>query len=787
MSHLSSVLVAYLASILTWAIVAQPALALEATTTLPLGDINVVILTDVHSWIGGHGEKQDLDADYGDVLSFYQRLQDQVAVLNVQNHKHDLWFVMNGDWIDGTGLALNGDTSYLIPLLEKMPWDAINVGNHELYKHSVIESMTRPGGFIEWWGPRYLSSNVLKSPESVEQLPELIGNPYRLLRGQYSTVLAFGFLYNMQGQGNDASVQIQRVQDAVREEWFEEALTAGALNPNDKYDAILVLAHMDFQDELVDVILDRIRHFVDDDMPVQFVTGHSHIRGFEKPDNFSLSFEAGKYLDTIGFVSLPTQTTIREAAAAKAEAAEQTSVTTFPTTTNPTVTTIEENPGSLRKLAENSTALWDHRDEFRHMYIDGKYDSLADALGITRMQLVTEDGIELTNFINKVKQEIGLNRIVGCINEDYMLEKSLEEDGSLYGLFCNQVIPHVFPFHEPETGGNPIVFMVSKDSFRYSLFAKELILDEVIAVSPFNDTLFQLSNIPGYIMDALNSTMNDHDSSTVLPALPEWITCPSPATGRPQPGSVGGQDLLYDLVTADFQVDEIVKGLSAIWPSNYSNPKVGPQPPKPVKISHTSLSVWLEFFDGTNLCKTENKGTQKPIPPKPNHPNTHNKNNNGKSNHPQNGNHKEPEGEGSIFTNEPETPLDKFRMLFYAASILFVSFLLSVYVKQRGRIHRTEVMAREMATQEALDEFNEQHGIGPARYRDDFDQHESFDEGTPDEEEQFEDEGHVELSLQNDNDDLFSNPFSIDDEDEDDENTGEGSSPTQGALIPELL
>jgi 2',3'-cyclic-nucleotide 2'-phosphodiesterase (5'-nucleotidase family) len=42
----------------------------------------------------------------------------------------DLWFVVNGDWIDGTGLAMDGDPSYLIPILEKMPFDLLNVGNH---------------------------------------------------------------------------------------------------------------------------------------------------------------------------------------------------------------------------------------------------------------------------------------------------------------------------------------------------------------------------------------------------------------------------------------------------------------------------------------------------------------------------------------------------------------------------------------------------------------------------------------------------------------------------------
>jgi 2',3'-cyclic-nucleotide 2'-phosphodiesterase (5'-nucleotidase family) len=96
-----------------------------ADPNLPFGDINVVVLTDVHSWVGGHKKNEpNLDADYGDVVSFHERLK-----AYCEENDKDYWFVMNGDWIDGTGLSLDGDPSHLIPLLEKMPWDVVNVRN----------------------------------------------------------------------------------------------------------------------------------------------------------------------------------------------------------------------------------------------------------------------------------------------------------------------------------------------------------------------------------------------------------------------------------------------------------------------------------------------------------------------------------------------------------------------------------------------------------------------------------------------------------------------------------
>jgi 2',3'-cyclic-nucleotide 2'-phosphodiesterase (5'-nucleotidase family) len=97
---------------------------------LPLGDINVVVVTDVHSWVAGHARHgEPFDADYGDVVSFYRRLQSHPTLLT---EARDLFFVMNGDFMDGTGLSTI-PPRHLTPILRQMPWDAVNMGNHELY------------------------------------------------------------------------------------------------------------------------------------------------------------------------------------------------------------------------------------------------------------------------------------------------------------------------------------------------------------------------------------------------------------------------------------------------------------------------------------------------------------------------------------------------------------------------------------------------------------------------------------------------------------------------------
>ena len=91
-------------------------------SSLPWSDVNILIVTDVHSWLAGHAHPDHtpvLDADYGDVLSLYERLAATAA-----KSGRDLFFVQNGDLNDGTGLS-RVPPATLLPLIQKMPFDAL--------------------------------------------------------------------------------------------------------------------------------------------------------------------------------------------------------------------------------------------------------------------------------------------------------------------------------------------------------------------------------------------------------------------------------------------------------------------------------------------------------------------------------------------------------------------------------------------------------------------------------------------------------------------------------------
>ena len=163
----------------------------------------------------------------------------------------------------------------VFPLLTHMPYDALNCGNHELYKSSTVLDGLLGGGpghsFVDWWNGTYLSSNI-----DLAASGKPLGSRYTLLRGTHGTrLLVMGWLYEMPDHCD--AVNVTRIDRAVQQPWFQEAMAHAA-----HVDAIVVLAHMHYTDPLVTSLLGHIRTAAGADVPVQFLTGHSHIRAWTK-------------------------------------------------------------------------------------------------------------------------------------------------------------------------------------------------------------------------------------------------------------------------------------------------------------------------------------------------------------------------------------------------------------------------------------------------------------------------------------------------------------------------
>ena len=89
---------------------------------LVLSDVNIVVTTDMHSWIEGRPHQPHLNATIADMVSMYEALKATAALQG-----KDVFLFDNGDINDGTGLSATAanHVDFLAPVLQQvMPFTA---------------------------------------------------------------------------------------------------------------------------------------------------------------------------------------------------------------------------------------------------------------------------------------------------------------------------------------------------------------------------------------------------------------------------------------------------------------------------------------------------------------------------------------------------------------------------------------------------------------------------------------------------------------------------------------
>lgn len=583
----------------------RSATAIAPVLPFPFGDINLVVLTDVHSWVAGHGNNEGrdhLDANYGDVVSFFEQMKKYCysSDASSQHDCGDVWLVQNGDWIDGTGISMDGNATNLIEVLKQIPFDVLNTGNHDLYQDSVIEETRKKGGYLDWWGPRHLSSNVYMNYDHSKNglliTGEPMSNQYHVLKGRSSTVLVFGFIYNMENPSN--LVTVQRVEEAVRESWFKDVLQDTSIG----YNAILVMLHAGMDDPSVGIILKEIRSITssssidpEGDLPVQFVAGHTHQRRHTIADSQSTVVESGRYLDTIGWISFPNADTIRR------EKEEHHSDDRVLQNESMLPISAGSNNATTATTATTSTVVIEKTfvtNLFRHMFLDANRKALRNVLGIPSPEdaifygdddeFQTDLGVDIAHFIKKTRDSMGLTSKIGCAPMDYFLERSMVYENSLWALFRDAVGPYALATVAKKSNttlppSNRALFM-SQDSWRYGLYGgNHLTVDDIIAVSPFDEPIYKVSVLPCASIQELKRRMNDDGlSEYYLDKVPAWIVAEHQV-------SVDSADC--ELYVNRFGLDRVQTGLNEMTQAR-GEPDVEW---KQVESNITTTSIWLYF------------------------------------------------------------------------------------------------------------------------------------------------------------------------------------------------
>lgn len=231
-----------------------------------------------------------ISGDFGDFYSFVTHMKALAAEKGV-----DLLLIDSGDLHDGTGLtdgypAGGVDAHDANKFVLKLPYDVMAIGNHELYIYNNTLDMHT--NFAPQIPGRYLSSNANITVNGVS-VP--VGERFRKFTTAHGRkVTSLGVLYDF--TGNDENTTVQPVADMIKEPWF---LAAIAEEP----DVFVLAGHMPVSEDNWPAVFNAVRA-VHPYTPIIILGGHTHIRDCNQLDQRSMSLESGRYMETVGWLSM---------------------------------------------------------------------------------------------------------------------------------------------------------------------------------------------------------------------------------------------------------------------------------------------------------------------------------------------------------------------------------------------------------------------------------------------------------------------------------------------------
>lgn len=201
----------------------QPSGGRSLVRPITWGQINIVHTTDIHGWYQGHlaasQPEPNYSGDWGDFASFVAHLRRNAKARGV-----DLLVVDTGDLQDGTGLAdappagqVASHTANEFHLMIR--YDLLTPGNHNFYNYTLALDTYRY--FAPATDGRFIASNVNITLPSGKEVP--MGKRYlNFTTDMGRRVTAFGVLFNFAGAAK--GIHVQRVEEMVKEDWFQEAI-----------------------------------------------------------------------------------------------------------------------------------------------------------------------------------------------------------------------------------------------------------------------------------------------------------------------------------------------------------------------------------------------------------------------------------------------------------------------------------------------------------------------------------------------------------------------------------
>lgn len=371
----------------------------------------------------------------------------------------DLLLVDTGDRIEGNGLydASTPKGIHQYAIFAQQSIDIMCTGNHELYQpYSVdCEHNTSVPNFPD----AYIASNLdYIDPDTAQQVPQ--AQRYRKLvtKNQGVRITAFGFLFDFTGNANNSVVR--PVEATVEEDWFQDAI-------RDKPDLFVVIGHVGLRMEEFRTVFTALRK-QNWHVPILFFGGHAHVRDALKFDSLSFAIASGRYMETIGWMSVD---------------------------------------GVKKKDADELSSSAAKKPSFSRRYIDNNLYGLQHHCGLDEDTFPTEHGTNVSRMIADARVALHLDRKLGCAPRNlYVSRAQFPGENNIYTWIQDEVFPDIVVTEA--RADKPRLALINTGGVRFDLFQGRVARDDIYAVSPFTSSFSFVPDVPYGIASKLLGILN---------------------------------------------------------------------------------------------------------------------------------------------------------------------------------------------------------------------------------------------------------------------------------------
>jgi len=427
----------------------------------------------------------------------------------------DLLLVDTGDLHDGAGLSdattLNGEENN--QLFEKIDYDILTPGNHELYLSEITYEHFNK--FSKRYGDRYVTSNVKVYNPATSEF-EYMGVTHRYFTTEHGLrIVAFGVMFDMTLNSNASHVI--PAHEMIQEKWFQDALDS--TEPVDLY---LLVGHNPVTPKHPASTLSLVHQAIRakrPHTPIQIFGGHNHIRDFAVYDDKTTAMSSGRYCETLGWLSMSGiwSDTYRGAVNPGG-------------VSNPGQPAIKMTDGHTRRILKPwfmvPGILYSRR------YLDWNRRTFEyHATGSQKKAYAYQNypqskiGDSISHKIYDLRHDLNLTKQYGCAPKSWCITCApFLSNNSIYSLLQDALSTVVI---NDERAWNARIMIQHTGSVRFDLPKGPFTYDDTYIVSPFDNTFRYLPNVPYEIASKVLGHLNSgkfigkrSSNSSIMP-LPE--------------------------------------------------------------------------------------------------------------------------------------------------------------------------------------------------------------------------------------------------------------------------